>query len=47
MQREDFESEDDGKTEVDEMAKTLPQGTDHTPQILVAALSGLPSRYYY
>ncbi|KAF7994606.1 hypothetical protein HCN44_004078 [Aphidius gifuensis] len=44
-QREDFESEDDGKTEVEEMAKTLPQGTDHTPQILEAALSGLPSRW--
>ncbi|KAK0099158.1 hypothetical protein PV326_004317 [Microctonus aethiopoides] len=43
-QREDIESEDDGKLEVDEMAKSLPQGTDHTPDILSAALAGLPDR---
>ncbi|KAK0090177.1 hypothetical protein PV325_002602 [Microctonus aethiopoides] len=44
-QREDIESEDDGKLEVDEMAKSLPQGTDHTPDILSAALAGLPDRW--
>ncbi|XP_063975283.1 phosphatidate cytidylyltransferase, photoreceptor-specific [Diachasmimorpha longicaudata] len=44
-QREDVESEDDGKLEVDELAKTLPQGTDHTPSILGNVLSGLPERW--
>lgn len=27
------------------MAKSLPQGTDHTPQLLDSALSGLPDRW--
>ncbi|XP_015121434.1 phosphatidate cytidylyltransferase, photoreceptor-specific [Diachasma alloeum] len=44
-QREDVESEDDGKLEVDELVKTLPQGTDHTPSILGNVLSGLPERW--
>lgn len=43
-QKEDVESEDDAKLEVEELAKTLPQGTDHTPHILSSALSGLPDR---
>ncbi|KAG6462656.1 hypothetical protein O3G_MSEX013394 [Manduca sexta] len=30
---------------VDELAKTLPQGTDKTPEILDSALSGLSSRW--
>lgn len=30
---------------VDEMAKNLPQGTDKTPEVLDAALSGLSARY--
>lgn len=29
---------------VDEMAKSLPQGTDKTPEILDSALSGLSTR---
>ncbi|XP_076753058.1 CDP-diacylglycerol synthase [Xylocopa sonorina] len=44
-QKEDVESEDDAKLEVEELAKTLPQGTDHTPHILDSALSGLPDRW--
>ncbi|KAJ8673450.1 hypothetical protein QAD02_004712 [Eretmocerus hayati] len=44
-QKEDVESEDDAKLEVDELAKTLPQGTDHTPDLLGSALSGLPDRW--
>ncbi|XP_011303863.1 phosphatidate cytidylyltransferase, photoreceptor-specific isoform X1 [Fopius arisanus] len=44
-QREDIESEDDGKLEVDELVKALPQGTDHTPNILGHILSGLPDRW--
>ncbi|XP_015591715.1 phosphatidate cytidylyltransferase, photoreceptor-specific isoform X1 [Cephus cinctus] len=43
--KEDVESEDDGKIEVDLLAKTLPQGTNHTPEILDAALSSLPDRW--
>ncbi|XP_043269613.1 phosphatidate cytidylyltransferase, photoreceptor-specific [Venturia canescens] len=45
QKEQDIESEDDGKIEVDELAKTLPQGTDHTPNILSTALSGLPDRW--
>ncbi|KAL7306530.1 hypothetical protein TKK_0001223 [Trichogramma kaykai] len=44
-QKEDVESEDDAKLDVDELAKTLPQGTDHTPELLSSALSGLPDRW--
>ncbi|KAL6432524.1 hypothetical protein ACFW04_006831 [Cataglyphis niger] len=44
-QKEDVESEDDAKLEVEELAKTLPQGTDHTPHILSSVLSGLPDRW--
>ncbi|KAH0569197.1 phosphatidate cytidylyltransferase, photoreceptor-specific [Cotesia glomerata] len=44
-QKEDIESEDDAKLEVDELAKTLPQGTDHTPGILESVVSGLPERW--
>lgn len=29
---------------VDELAKTLPQGTDKTPEILDSALKDLPDR---
>ncbi|XP_066591285.1 phosphatidate cytidylyltransferase, photoreceptor-specific [Prorops nasuta] len=43
--KEDVESEDDAKLEVDELIKDLPQGTDHTPEILGSALSGLPPRW--
>lgn len=43
-QKEDVESEDDAKLEVEELGKTLPQGTDHTPHILSSVLSGLPDR---
>lgn len=32
---------------VDELAKTLPQGTDKTPEILDSALSGLSSRLVF
>lgn len=44
FQKEDIESEDDAKLEVEELAKSLPQGTDHTPHILSSILSGLPDR---
>ncbi|KAG5322796.1 CDSA protein, partial [Pseudoatta argentina] len=44
-QKEDIESEDDAKLEVEELAKALPQGTDHTPHILSSVLSGLPDRW--
>ncbi|XP_011504257.1 PREDICTED: phosphatidate cytidylyltransferase, photoreceptor-specific isoform X2 [Ceratosolen solmsi marchali] len=44
-QKEDIESEDDAKLDVDELSKTLPQGTDHTPEILGSALSGLSDRW--
>ncbi|KYM92855.1 Phosphatidate cytidylyltransferase, photoreceptor-specific [Atta colombica] len=44
-QKEDVESEDDAKLEVEELAKALPQGTDHTPHILSSVLSGLPDRW--
>lgn len=30
---------------VEELAKSMPQGTDKTPEILDSALSGLSSRY--
>lgn len=30
---------------VEEMSKTLPQGTDKTPEVLGQALSGLPDRW--
>ncbi|XP_017765616.1 PREDICTED: phosphatidate cytidylyltransferase, photoreceptor-specific-like, partial [Eufriesea mexicana] len=43
--KEDVESEDDAKLEVEELAKSVPQGTDHTPYILDSALSGLPDRW--
>lgn len=43
--KEDVESEDDGKIEVDELAKTLQQGTNHTPEVFNAVLSGLPDRW--
>lgn len=39
-----MESEDDAKLEVEELAKAIPQGTDHTPHILNSALSGLSDR---
>lgn len=42
-----MESEDDAKLEVEELAKTLPQGTDHTPHILDSILSGLSDRYNF
>lgn len=29
------------------MAKTLPQGTDKTPEVLTGALKGLPDKYVY
>lgn len=29
---------------VDELAKTLPQGTDKTPEVLEGALKGLPDK---
>lgn len=44
-QKEEIESEDDAKLEVEELAKSLPQGTDHTPQILNPVLSGLSERW--
>lgn len=44
-QKEDVESEDDAKLEVDEMSKTLSQGTNHIPQLLGTILSGLPERW--
>lgn len=44
LQKEDAESEDDNKIEVDEVARTLPQGTNHTPDALASALSGLSDR---
>ncbi|XP_014210250.1 phosphatidate cytidylyltransferase, photoreceptor-specific [Copidosoma floridanum] len=44
-QKEDVESEDDAKLDVDELAKTLPQGTNHTPELLDSALAGLPPRW--
>lgn len=44
FQKEDPESEEDNKLEVDEVAKTLPQGTNHTPDALAAALSGMSDR---
>ncbi|XP_012272711.1 phosphatidate cytidylyltransferase, photoreceptor-specific isoform X2 [Orussus abietinus] len=43
--KEDVESEDDAKLEVDELAKTLPQGTNHIPNVLHTALSNLPDRW--
>lgn len=30
---------------VEELAKTLPQGTDKTPEVLEGALKGLPDKY--
>lgn len=30
---------------VDELAKTLPQGTDKTPEVLEEALKGLPDKW--
>lgn len=30
---------------VDHLAKTLPQGTDKTPEVLADALKGLPDKY--
>lgn len=44
-QKEDVESEDDAKLEVDEMSKTLSQGTNHIPHLLGSILSGLPERW--
>ncbi|XP_048507355.1 phosphatidate cytidylyltransferase, photoreceptor-specific isoform X1 [Athalia rosae] len=43
--KEDAESEEDNKLEVDEMARNLPQGTNHTPDALASALSGLSDRW--
>ncbi|XP_046748585.1 phosphatidate cytidylyltransferase, photoreceptor-specific isoform X1 [Diprion similis] len=43
--KEDAESEEDNKIEVDEVSKTLPQGTNHTPDALAAALSGMSDRW--
>ncbi|XP_046830295.1 phosphatidate cytidylyltransferase, photoreceptor-specific isoform X3 [Vespa crabro] len=44
-QKEEIESEDDAKLEVEDLSKTLPQGTHHTPQILNPVLSGLSDRW--
>lgn len=30
---------------VENLAKTLPQGTDKTPEVLTGALKGLPDKY--
>lgn len=30
---------------VENLAKTLPQGTDKTPEVLTDALKGLPDKY--
>lgn len=32
---------------IDDMAKNLPQGTDKTPEVLDAALSGLSARLHF
>ncbi|XP_014604968.1 PREDICTED: phosphatidate cytidylyltransferase, photoreceptor-specific isoform X2 [Polistes canadensis] len=44
-QKEEIESEDDAKLEVEDLSKTLPQGTHHTPQLLNPVLSGLSDRW--
>ncbi|XP_047361341.1 phosphatidate cytidylyltransferase, photoreceptor-specific isoform X1 [Vespa velutina] len=44
-QKEEIESEDDAKLEVEDLSKTLSQGTHHTPQILNPVLSGLSDRW--
>ncbi|KAL2719215.1 LOW QUALITY PROTEIN: hypothetical protein V1478_011634 [Vespula squamosa] len=43
--KEEIESEDDAKLEVEDLSKTLPQGTYHTPQILNPVLSGFSDRW--
>ncbi|XP_015174967.1 PREDICTED: phosphatidate cytidylyltransferase, photoreceptor-specific isoform X2 [Polistes dominula] len=44
-QKEEIESEDDAKLEVEDLSKTLPQGTHHTPQLLNPVLSGFSDRW--